>query len=90
MRNVELPGASVELNENIADTAPPVEETVDRRMAIGRMFAGIKGRELKILTMLGEGYTTAEIGKELGLKASYARELIAAVRAKARGFMGEL
>jgi len=81
---------SVPLTEDIADPNVDVEATVARRQVLRRMMDSFDARGQKILLMIAEGYTTEEIAEELNLTPGYTRELVAAVRAKARGFKGEL
>ena len=82
---------TVPLTDDIADSTN-VEEQVAHRELLERMFAGLDAREHHILEMIAQEYTTEEILDELGFapRSSYGRELVAAVRAKARGFRGEL
>lgn len=82
---------TVPLTDDIAD-GTNVEEQVAHRELLTRMFAGLDAREREILEMIAQEYTTEEIIAEIGFapRSSYGRELVAAVRAKARGFRGEL
>lgn len=91
--NVQLPYTLPLLEtigEDIPDPGASVEEIVARRQLLERMFAGLDTRQAKILLMVAEGYETAEIAEKLGLELEYARELVAAIKARARGFKGEL
>ena len=80
----------VPLTEDIADPGASVEEIVGHRQLLRRVLDAFDERGQKILLMIGEGYTTEEIAEELELTPSYTRELVAAVKAKGRGFKGEL
>jgi DNA-binding NarL/FixJ family response regulator len=81
---------SVPLTEDIADPTVNVEQTVAHRQLLQRILDSFDERGQKILMMIAEGYTTEEIAEELELTPGYTRELVAAVRAKARGFKGHL
>ncbi len=87
----ELP-YTVPLTDDLVDPAASVEDTVARRQLLERMFASMDEREQKILTLLADEATVDEIAEALGLKpgSGYVYELVAAVRAKARGFKGLL